>query len=245
MSSFEPASLLERGPFVPEPLPSPAGVDPAEPDVAADAPEAATGTRPPERPAAAPPGASVGTDAQRPSGADLEQARREAFDEGYAHGRESLPWREAESLERALQAVEAAAESLAALRREYLAVHRRHVVDLAVAIAERILARAVHEDPEALESLIERGMALLADEEPVCVRLSAQDLAALEAGAAPRLARLASGPGVRFESDPGLEPGDVCVTGEKACVDARLGELLRRIRVELDTSLAAGGVGSE
>lgn len=171
---------------------------------------------------------------------DPAVAEREAYDEGFRAGREALPWREAEQLESTLEALRGAAEAVGNFQRNYLAEHRRLAVELSLTIAERIVGRAVEADPDLLTGLVERAIAGFTETEPLCVKLSERDHAVLEAGSSAGLTRLSESTGLRFESDEALEAGEVRVEGERSQVDARWGELLRRVREELLTALASG-----
>ncbi len=227
MSSFEPSLPRARDArFVPDSAPARGHrFDPADarPEAAATAAE----------------GVASGA-APSASSADLdpEDALRRAFEEGRAAGRDELPWREAEALRSSAAALGAAAEALERDRASYLAAHRHEAVELAVAIAERIAGRALHTDAAALGSLIERAAERVGGEAgPVRVRLSARDRETLAAGEGDE--RLVGGAPVAFETDPDLTPGDVRVEAGAARVDARLSELLRRVREALD-GLEAG-----
>lgn len=162
-----------------------------------------------------------------------ESERERAYAEGLAAGRAELPWQEAESLRSAAASLEEAARALGALRRTYLVTHRIALVDLAVALAERVLAREVHVDRDALAGVVERALTLLGDVDPVRVHLCAGDLEAVRAGLAPALERLATENGLTLEADPNLRPGDVRVLAGASRVDARLGECLQRLREDL------------
>lgn len=169
----------------------------------------------------------------------LEELRQEAFEAGRAAGRAELPWRDADALRSALISLEEAARALGGVRRDYLMAQRRALVELALAVAERVLGRAVAADPDALVAVVERALAQLGADEPVRLRLCAGHLETLELGLAPQLARLAAEHGVRVEADRELVPGDVRVFAGRSQVDARLEECLRRVRDELSEAIDA------
>jgi flagellar assembly protein FliH len=180
--------------------------------------------------AAAPAGAAAEPHAPA---VDLEELRRAAFEEGRAAGRAELPWQDADALRAALGSLEEAARALDATRRGYLRAQRRALVELAIAVAERVLARAVAADPDALVLLVARALDLLGEEEPLRVRLCAAHVETCAQGLAPELARLVEERGVALEPDRELSPGDVRVQAGRCQVDARLGECLRRVREDL------------
>lgn len=103
-------------------------------------------------------GAAAGTPEQRPEGADterrIEEAHRRGFVEGEARGRQT-----------ASQQVQAAVERLARSAAEFLALRpqaRREaeedVVQLALAVARRVLRRELTVDPGAILGLVKAAM---------------------------------------------------------------------------------------
>jgi flagellar assembly protein FliH len=228
MPSFSPEHLAPRprATFVPQPLPATGGAPRGGPAPAALAPPAPCGPVP-------------GPDALRAAREEGFAAGREA---GLREGREQGD-RAAlhEALGPALEALEEAARGLAALRRSYLREQRGLVVELALEVSARLLAREVAADADALAGVLERALAALGEEPALRVRLSPGDLARVERGLAPRLAALASGAGLAFEAAPELAPGDVRVQAARSEVDARRAELLRRVRAELDEALEGEG----
>jgi flagellar biosynthesis/type III secretory pathway protein FliH len=210
MPSFDPAPLPgeRRGGFVPQPAarggPTAAALSPLP------------GSPAPERVA------------------DVEEAPgQNVYEEGRAAGRAELPWREAEDLRSAVEACEGMARGLAALQRTYLRAHRRCLVDLALAVAEKLLGRAIEAEPDALTGILERAIEALDEVPATRVNLSRRDSEILERGLAPDLARLTHEHGIAVEADPNLAPGDVRVFAGITEVDGRLSELLRRMREEL------------
>lgn len=204
-SSFEPAAkgLQPEPGFAPEPLPDRV-VDFAPAEV----------MDPVEDPA----------EAQ----ARLAEALRNAYAEGHAAGRAELPWSEAETLTATCAALDRAGRDFEVLARDYLRAQRRGVVELALALARGILDAELEADPEALLRVVERARAELGEGD-VVVTLARRDLAVLSAGEPAPLERLVR-EGMRFESDPGLAPGDSRVACGDAEVDARVEALLAPAR---------------
>ncbi len=226
MSSFEP----DAGAAVPN------GFVPAEPLQEGSAFERRAIGGAPAEPEPAPGPAPVADAPPAPDTAELERA---AFERGVAAGRAELPWSESEAYAQAATSFVEAARALAALRRDYLARQRRTVVELALTVAEKIVRRELRTDAAALASIVERALAQLDTEGPLRVAVSPADRDALETGA-PELAERLAGAGAALEPDPGLERGDVVVDAGASQVDARIPELLRRLREELETALADG-----
>ncbi len=168
-----------------------------------------------------------------PAAPNLEEALREAYERGRAEARAELPVAEAAALARAAEALERGARALGVLRRDLLRAHRHAVVELAFAIAERVLGRAVRADAEGLADRVAEALEILPEGQPETLRLSPADVETLRAGEAGRLARLAEEHRLEIVADPRLEPGDARIFAGRSEVDARLGEILDRLRAAL------------
>ncbi len=199
MPSFKPAQMPSRGrrEFVPTKLggDSEAGST----DIAGFNPARAHGDQGREG-AASLPRTLLELEAARGSAREEGRAEghAEGLEEGRAIGREEVL---VEALAAASGALEEAAHGLAAVRRGYLRSQRRALVDVAVAIAEQVAARAIESDPDALAGVVERALQVLEEPSGAEVRLSPPDLEMIERGVAPALeAALAAG-GISLASE--------------------------------------------
>jgi len=220
MPSFSPHPLGLGNAFVAAPIPHEHGAFAAGPAGAASAAVAA--------PEAAPPAAW-----QEGYDAGLAEGLARGREEGSAAARAELPFADAEALRTAAAALDGAAGSVAALRRGYLAENRRMLVEISVAVAERVLGQRIEADPDLLAGVVERALTALGDAPDVRLCLSERDHRAVVEGGAADLAALAERRGLAVEVDPGLAPGDVRVLAGRSRVDARIEAVLRRIREEL------------
>lgn len=229
MSSSRASGALEPAePFVPDPMPMGRSVfqpsERIEPDSASGEPKPVDEdpVRSPER---------GGFDEGYAQGLrdGLEKGRQEAA----AEAREDVPDVELAALQSAVLALQEAASSVSVLRRGYLEDNRRMLVEIAMAVAEKLLRTRIEQDPDALAGIVEQALGQLGDLAPVQLRLATCDHEALQSGHARVLEELASRHDLRVEADPRLAAGDVRVLAERTEVNARLGEVLRRIREEL------------
>lgn len=225
MSSFEPE--LRPGGFVADPVQPRRGPFEATPEQTG--PRARETAPPPavEEPAPADP---AGT----PDPVDTDAIAGAAFEEGQAGVHAERPAEENEDLSGAVRVLESSARALTELRQDQLAANRRFVMDLAVAIAEKVIGRAVRTDPEVLASLVERALTPLGDGGTVELSLSSEDHETLTSRLTHTLERLRRDFDIEVRPDPALLPGDVRVGQGRAEVDARIAELLRRVREDLD-----------
>lgn len=147
--------------------------------------------------------------------AALAKARRDGFEEARAEDREPL---------------RAAIAALAELRRDYLAQSREGIVELALAIAERVVRHSLGEQADLLAAFVEHAVATVAAEGPIEVRLSPVDCERLET--AEREAESAAR-AYALVPDRALRRGDVVVSSAFAELDARIASLLGIVRSSL------------
>ncbi len=170
---------------------------------------------------------------EEPPAPTPEELVAEAFEKGREAGRAELPWQEADALQKATEALEEAARSIDSLRRNYLLEERRQAVEVAIAIAERILGRAIEADLDALTPVIERALQGLPESGKIDLRMSTADCDTLARGDATQLAALLESHAVTLQPDATLSSGDARVLVGRTHVDVRREELLRRVREEL------------
>ncbi len=174
-------------------------------------------------------------DAPEPGPAvDPEAIAREAFERGREEGREALPWQDAEALRTAVTALETSCRELDGVRRGYLQDNRTAIVELALAVAERVIGRTLRSDPEVLASVVQSALEELGSGESPVLHLSHPDHDTLRAGLAPALDALCRRHDLAIHVDCELRAGETRLVTAHSCVDARLGEVLRRVREELD-----------
>ncbi len=142
-------------------------------------------------------------------------------------------------LDGALAALAAAEERLSGLEKALVAGSRADLKDLALGIAERILAREVETDPEWMDALLTEALARIPDKRAVVVRLHPDDGATVRgrihaiAGDVPGLER------VVVEDDPGLRLGDLVLRSQGTRLDAGLRGALERVARRLDVEAPA------
>ncbi len=163
-----------------------------------------------------------------------EEIREAAWKEGFAAGRAELPWQEAETLSGLIETLEKALEGVSRLRRDVLEESRETTIELALAMAERLVRRRIAVDPAPLVDIVKRTLETLPDEPKLRVALASEDFERLQLGLAEELAGFGASGAVALEASAELACGDVRVEGERGGVDARLTTLLARMREGLD-----------
>jgi len=224
MFSFEAARDITAGDFVPEPSGQEVGFRPA-----VDGP--LERLRAAAEPAPAPAESDADTALAR-----LEEHLAAEYERGCATGRDVAESRIAGPL----AALTAAAQDLDALRGAYLRDQRDLLIELAVSIAEQIVARELRADSEALASCLERAIAALPGDGPVVVELSTGDHEVIAEHDGAELGRLAAENRLRVESTAELSPGEARVSGAATRIDVSAESLVAAFREALQGLDAQG-----
>jgi len=158
---------------------------------------------------------------------ELERMRSEAMVQGRVQAEENLA-AVREQAQSAASALLLLADSLAAEHRRVLENAAEEVVSLAYRIAEKILRRAVEQDPSAVIPLVRDLLQRSATHTSLTVRLSPPDHAFLKANLEP-VPEAAAIEGLRLRPDPSVRPGGCVVETEAGRFDGLLETQLERI----------------
>lgn len=164
--------------------------------------------------------------------AELEAARQEAFQRGVEEGRRQA----AAQMEASVARLARAVEEIAGLKPRLRAEVEREAVELALAIARRVLRRELHVDPEAVLGLAKAAFEKAALREVTAVRLHPAHAAAIRA----HLARIGAPQAIEIREDASLEPGAVLVDTVRGAIDASMETQLAEIGRGLADALAGG-----
>lgn len=160
-------------------------------------------------------------DAEREAARKLDQARRDAYAEGLAAGRQQAE----EQFRPALQGLAETLATLARLRESIREETTRDLVRLATSIAARVIHREVAVDPDALAGLIQAAFSKLQSREINRVRvhptLEGLVRKLLEQSGAPK--------NLILMADPNLKPAEVFFETSQGILDASVETQLREI----------------
>ncbi len=160
-------------------------------------------------------------DAEREASRRLDQARREAYAEGLAAGRQQAE----EQFRPAVEGLAETLNTLARLRESIREETLQDLVHLAISIAARVIHREVAVDADALGGLIQAAFTKLQSREINRVRMhpTLEPLVRklLEQGGAPKNLTLAA--------DPNLKPSEVFFETSQGILDASVETQLREI----------------
>lgn len=173
-------------------------------------------------PAAAPRAPQAVEEEPRPS---FEEIEREAFTKGYAQGERAGAEAAARRNETTLHRLTQTIEQLGGLRSELVQKTERQVVELALAIASRILKRELAVDRELLIAMARVALERLGENTAATIRLNPDDVAAMGT----RASNLADNSVIRIVADPLVSSGGCLVQSDfgliDAGIDAQLGEI--------------------
>lgn len=180
----------------------------------------------------------VGTREAVLSEARREAARKvqEAYAEGIRRGIEAGKAQYVQAVAESAGALRSAAAVLQQAREDFLRSLEPQVVELAVAVAERIVQREVRIDPEFVQRTVRKALEHLLDRERVVVRLNPKDLDGLRAQ---KVMLLQEFDGIRelaVQADTAVEPGGCIVETSLLQVDARIEAQLEQILHALQES---------
>jgi flagellar assembly protein FliH len=159
----------------------------------------------------------------RPPQVDPIQA---AYARGLAEGRAEGSAAAEQRLRAARKAVEGMAHATAEARDALAGEIEQTVAVLALAIAQRMVARELQADPEEIAELVRRTVATLPPSGPPTVRINPDDLAALES-AGPSVADSNRTVDVEWIADAAVESGGFVVETPQRVLDARLTSVFR------------------
>ncbi|HEV8037719.1 MAG TPA: FliH/SctL family protein [Bryobacteraceae bacterium] len=160
-------------------------------------------------------------DAAREAAQALEQARREAFEQGAATGRKDAEQQILPAFEKMARNLAELAQLRESLREEAL----QDLVRLATLIAARVVHREVVIDPDALAGLIKAAFSKLQAREISRVRMHP----GLEPLVRKCLEQSGSPKNLILAADPALNPGELFFDTSQGLLDASVDTQLREI----------------
>lgn len=150
-----------------------------------------------------------------------EAALREAYQKGRAEGEAAGRAAVAPLLDRLAQSL----EELGGMRHRLRRQAEKDLVQLALAIARRVLRRELNVDPDAVQGLVRAALDRLQGQEVQRVRVHP----ALEEGLKKALARMNAPPSLMVVADAACRPGDVILETAHGNLDASVETQLQEI----------------
>ncbi len=117
---------------------------------------------------------------------------------------------------------------------------RSDAIEIAFAVARRILEGELKSSPEALFSVVRSAIRRAGESRQITVRLSAQDLAIIEGTKGRGSLSEVTAARVEVLADPNLQPGDCVVDADFGKVDGRISTRLEELRRAIDAAVSEG-----
>lgn len=155
----------------------------------------------------------------------LDEARREAFDEGYRAGEDAERTRlfhVARALNDGLISVQDGID-------RWVANAEENIAALSVAIARHLLSREVAIDADTVMDVVRQAIADFPIDHPVVVRLNPADHTVIVALVASMKGDLATRQETEWVADARIAPGGCVVEGRERIVDGRVDAALERV----------------
>ena len=161
--------------------------------------------------------------------AELEAARREGYEAGLREGVEAVD----RELAGTIATAEAIATNVAREREQTLARNEGDVVELAIAIAARIVNAAIDVDPDRVVDICRGAMRKAFQRESLTVLAHPDDLQTLREAGPEMAAQLGGVHHLDFVEERRLERGSVIVRTPAGEIDATIDAKRERIEIEL------------
>jgi flagellar assembly protein FliH len=169
--------------------------------------------------------------------AEAEQIRELARAEGYEQGRAAGQEHGLAEIARAASALDEAAQGIDALRVEVAEAVEEDAIELALALAGKILAGAFHARPELVVEIVQGALRRISDRRRITVLVNPADLEVVR-GALGELTAQGSGVEVcDLQSDERVGVGSAIVRTAEGEVDASVSTQLERAREVARTTL--------
>lgn len=157
-----------------------------------------------------------------------QQELEQAYADGYHRGRADGERDTALQLQPAIDALYAAAATLAESRAAFEASAAADIQALALAVARQLVQREVAADPLVIQGLVQKALDLLPQDRSITIRANAEDLEALQ----PALSEIVTqgrGTELRWVADPELGRGSFRLETPSRVVDGRIDTALRAL----------------
>jgi flagellar assembly protein FliH len=171
----------------------------------------------------------------------LAALERDAFMKGYAQGERAGLEAGARRADAMLRRVAQTLDELTHLRQRMVANTERQMVQLALAVARRIVGRELTQDPDLVAAMAHVALRRLGEATPATIKLNPEDHAVVVAQRATPWA----GTQVRVVPEPALARGGCVVESDLGTVDAspdaQLAELSRELLADVGPGRSGAG----
>ena len=179
------------------------------------------------------PAAEEGPKALAEDAQDVESLKASAWAEGFEAGKQAGFQAGLVEGRDTLERLSSLLEALERERAEWIRRWQEEMVQLCLAVAQRIVLREISLDPLARLKVVEAGLGKLKESQRVDVRVASSEFGALREALPGLCERLGAQGRVRVLEDAGLQPGDVVFETDTCEVDGRIRTALEAIEEAL------------
>ena len=174
---------------------------------------------------------------------DAAQIRDAARAHGYAEGLEAGRVAARQELQPGLSALAEAATALRELEQTAADRVERQAVELAIHVAERVVAGALAVEPDRILDVLRGALRSIVDRERIVIQVNPADLDPVRAGLAELTGSLGGIEHVEVQEERRVERGGAVVRTAVGVVDARLETKLERARAAVEQALQGEAFG--
>lgn len=169
-------------------------------------------------------------DARQEKDAKLESIRRKAFEQGIAEGVKRGIAQQKQEVSQLARSLTGLMSELTKIRKEFLGSIEKEVLDLAFAIAEKILNHEIAADKGVIRTVLGGALTKIVDQEGMRIRLNPQDYRYLTERNEEISAGLEGAKNFVLEEDAAIGQGGVVIVSLSGEVDARLDQQMSALR---------------
>ena len=167
---------------------------------------------------------------------EFAQERDAAYQSGFLAGEQKGREEGIEHIRPAMELLQDWAQIIKSEKEELVRRYEKDVVELAFQISEKILAREIQTQPEAIIDSVRAGLRKIVNAEEITLRVNPEDMKVLESVQDELSKDLSKGHPLRLQSDPSVNRGGCVFETENGILDGQLDSQLNRLRTLLAES---------
>lgn len=171
---------------------------------------------------------------------EVQLARQQAYAEGLAEGIEKGRALHQQEQRQTIDSLTALLAEAAGIRQALLAEAEGQILDLALAVAEKVIHREVTTNREVIQGVLREAIRQIADRSGMKIRIHPQDFRYMMEIKSDFLQTIDGIGNVVFEADDGIARGGALIETLYGEVDARIDQQFREVRGALTTPPGQG-----
>lgn len=162
-----------------------------------------------------------------------DHLKLDAYDQGYREGYQAGLDQARQAIDEATARASQITADAAVQAKETLLASQQQLVEIALAVARKILSREIATNPDAVLPIVKAALERVRDQDQVTVRVSPEDFGLVDDAAPELQSLLTQDCALSVVSDAGLTGGDCVVETAFGVIDARVDTQLEAIKTSL------------